>query len=225
MATQVLEPKSDTLISALESTGDHLIISGVPWRIYLQLLRLFDDRHLRITYDQGALEIMTLSAKHEYLKRLLGHLVEALIDELGWNMICLGSLTLKRSKLQRGLEPDECYWIQHEAVLKDPEDYNIHRDPPPDLVIEIDITHPSLDRLPIYAGFRVPEVWRYDGSTLYFHVLTGTEYAVNSHSLAFPFLAVTDVARYVELRTQVSEVHLVRQFRAWVRERIAEGWR
>jgi Uma2 family endonuclease len=213
-----------TLAPTLESVGDHLILSGVPWRTYLQLLRLFDDRHLRITYDQGALEIMTLSAEHEYFKRLLDRLLTALVETLGWELTGLGSLTLKRSKLQRGLEPDECYWIQHEAELRQPKRYNIHRDPPPDLVIEIDITHPSLDRLPIYAAFGVPEVWRYDGAALHFHILTNGTYTDNPNSQVFPFLAVADVARFIDLRSQVSEVETVRQFRTWISERMATNW-
>jgi Uma2 family endonuclease len=125
---------------------------------------------LRITYDRGALEIMTLSPEHERLKHLLGYFILILVEELGWNMAGFGSMTFKRKRHQRGLEPDECYWIENELAVRGKDRIDLRRDPPPDLVIEIDWTHSSLDRLAIFAILGVPEVWRFDGKDVTFHV-------------------------------------------------------
>jgi Uma2 family endonuclease len=206
-------------------SGQRLVLSGVPWRSYERLLRVFADRHLRITYDRGALEIMTLSPEHERFKCLLSYLILVLIEELGWNMASFGSMTFKRKKRRRGLEPDECYWIQSEPLVRGKDKIDLRRDPPPDLVIEIDWTHSSLDRLAIFAAMRVPEVWRFDGQTLWIHLLGSDDrYSVSEQSRAFPFLPMNELARFVALRSNQSETDVVRQFRAWVRERIAAGW-
>src|SRR3989442_13282230 len=98
-------------------SGGQLILDGVAWQNYLRLLRAFDDRHLRITYDRGALEIMTLSPEHERFKHLLGLLVFALAEELGQTVAGLGSMTFKRRPNKRGLEPDECYSVQTEPLI------------------------------------------------------------------------------------------------------------
>src|SRR5687767_10937447 len=95
-----------------------LVLGGVTWDKYLRLLHLFDDRHLRITYDRGEVEIMTISPEHERFKKLLGYLILVLVEELGWNIASFGSMTFKRRSRKRGLEPDECYWIQSEPLVR-----------------------------------------------------------------------------------------------------------
>ena len=113
-------------------SGGQLILDGVAWQNYLRLLRAFDDRHLRITYDRGALEIMTLSPEHERFKHLLNYLISVLVEELGWDMAGFGSMTFKRSRQRRGLEPDECYWIQSEPRVRGKDSIDLRHDPPPD---------------------------------------------------------------------------------------------
>ena len=110
------------------SRGGSLVLGSVPWKTYLGVLRTFDDRHLRITYDRGALEIMTLSSEHERFKRLLLLLIATLVEELGWNMAGFGSMTFKRRKLKRGLEPDECYWIQSEPLVRGKDKIDLRRE-------------------------------------------------------------------------------------------------
>jgi Uma2 family endonuclease len=206
--------------------GQRLVLGGVSWRKYERLLRVFDDRHLRITYDRGELEIMTLSPQHERFKSLLGYFILALIEELGWNMASFGSMTFKRRRRQRGLEPDQCYWIQNEPLVRGRDAIDLRRDPPPDLVLEIDWTHSALDRMLIYAVLRVPEVWQYDGQTLRIHLLgPGGQYAESLQSQAFPFLPIAELTRFLSLRATMSETELLRQFRAWVRQQIAAGWK
>lgn len=207
-------------------SGRRLILGGVPWQTYLRVLRAFDGRHLRITYDRGALEIMTLSSQHERFKSLLGYLILVLVEELGWNMASFGSMTFKRRRRKRGLEPDECYWIQSEPLVRGKDVIDLRRDPPPDLVVEIEWTRSALDRMGIYRALNVPEVWQYDGQTLKVQRLDAAgQYAESPQSRAFPFLPLTDVARFLALRTTTGETDLVRQFRAWVQAQIAAGWK
>ena len=205
---------------------DRLVLSGVTWRTYLRLLRALDDRHLRITYDRGALEIMTLSPKHEHNKHLLSYLIGALVEELGWNMAGYGSMTFKRRKKQRGLEPDECYWIQNEPLVRHKEKFDWKIDPPPDLVLEIEVTRSALDRIGIYETLGVPEVWRQRGTSIQIMALGGNgKYVEAPASRAFPFLPLAELERFLGLHATLGETELVRQFRAWVRERIAAEWK
>lgn len=201
------------------------VLHGVSWRTYERLLRVFADRPgVRLTYDRGTLELMTLSHEHEHQAHLLGRLVVALTEELNLPLKGGRSTTFRRRRRQRGLEPDECYWITSEALVRGKDRIDLRRDPPPDLALEIDITHSSLDRLAIYAALGVPEVWRVDGPTLAFHVL-GPDglYSVRSHSLAFPQLTPADLTPFLTLRGQIDENTLLRQFRAWVRQHFTAG--
>lgn len=208
------------------SSGERLVLGGVTWETYLRLLRAFDGRYLRITYDRGELEIMTLSPQHERFKHLLGLLVWVLVEELGWNLACFGSMTFKRKKRQRGLEPDDCFWIQNEPAVRGKDKIDLRTDPPPDLVLEIEWTRSALNRLSIYAVLRVPEVWQYDGERLRVQLLGADgRYADSAQSGAFPFLPMNELERFLGIRATLGETDLIRQFRAWVRDRIAAGWK
>jgi Uma2 family endonuclease len=201
------------------------LLQGVSWRTYGRLLRAFADRPgVRLTYDRGTLELMTLSHEHESLGHLLGRLVVALTEELGLPLKGGGSTTFRRRRRRRGLEPDESYWIASEPLVRGRDQIDLRRDPPPDLALEIDVTHSSLDRLAIYAALGVPEVWRLEGQALTFHVLDANgHYQVQSNSVAFPQLTPTDVGNFLALRGQMDENTLVRQFRGWVRQRFTPG--
>src|SRR5580692_7484379 len=101
-----------------EKPGHRLRLSGVDWRTYVAMSDLFMDRPVRFTYDRGELEIMTLSRTHERFKRLLARMLDELTVEMDIDMNGGGSMTFRRQDLERGLEPDECYWIQNEARVR-----------------------------------------------------------------------------------------------------------
>src|SRR5437016_1039554 len=124
-----------------------LVLDCVSWRAYDHFLRACEDRHLRITYDQGTLEVMTLSFQHERLKHLLMLLVVTLAEVLGKDIAGYGSLTMRRRKKDRGLEPDECFWVQHAARMRNITRFSLRRDPPPDLALEVDVTQSVLNRI------------------------------------------------------------------------------
>jgi Uma2 family endonuclease len=203
------------------SRAQRFRLDGISWRAYEKLLRAFEDeRHLRITYDRGCLEIMTLSPRHERPKHLLGQLVIMLALELDMNIAGYGSMTMKRRLEKRGLESDECYWIQNETKVRNLKKFDLNRDPPPDLVLEIDVTHSSLNRLAIYAALRVPEVWRWDEETLQVQVLSAEgQYEIREQSTAFPSFRPADLVRFLKMGATIGETAMLRAFREWIRER------
>lgn len=201
-----------------------LRLSCIPWEGYIAIREGLGERPVRVTYDRGELEIMSPSYRHENRKRLLGRLIEALTEEMEIDINSSGSMTFQREDLARGLEPDECYWIENEPVIRGREDIDLESDPPPDLALEIEITRSALDRMSIYAALGVPEVWRWDGKNLTVHVRTtrGT-YRKSDRSKAFPFLPLSEFAGFLE-PTKLSETQLLRSFRAWVRKQ-KKSWK
>jgi Uma2 family endonuclease len=200
--------------------GQRLVLHQVDWRAYTAIGRALADRPaLRLTYDRGVLEIMTTSPRHEFFSRFLDRFITAWTEERGLPLACLGSMTFKRRPRLRALEPDQCYWIAHEAAIRGKDQIDFRYDPPPDLVLEIDITHSSLDRMGIYGILGVPEVWRFDGRRLYFRARKpdGT-YEDVPQSLALPPLTPGDLLPFLALRATTDENNVVRQFRAWVRQ-------
>ncbi len=207
-----------------EANGQHLMLTEMSWRFYETFLAELGDRPIHLTYDRGNLEIMTFSYGHERYKRRIGRLMEALTEELNLPLVSAGSMTTKREDLERGFEPDECYYITHQPLIAGKEELDFAVDPPPDLAIEIDIGRSSLDRMGIYAAFRVPEVWRFDGQALHVHRLQEDGgYEQSAESPSFPFLRLAEFSRFMLTAPGTDETALIRSFRAWVRERILPG--
>ncbi|MFO0818683.1 MAG: Uma2 family endonuclease [Pirellulales bacterium] len=201
------------------SAAGHLVLHGISWSAYTQLTDLFADQRLRHAYDEGTLEMMAPLKKHDQGKKLLARFVESLSLELSIPIQSIGSTTLKLADRSKGIEPDECYYIAHEAAVRDKSDYDSRRDPPPDLAIEVDITSASVDRLSVYAALGVPEIWRLNGEELSFLLLTSSlgTYEAVSHSRAFPFLPVSVVSEFLSKQGLIDETSIVRSFVEWVR--------
>jgi len=140
-------------------TSNQILLPSIRWETYRAIAcDLESQPNKRLTYDKGLLEIRMPSELHESYKKLLGRIVEALTESLGLEICSLGSMTCDREDLARGLEPDQCYYIQNEAMIWGKDKIDLTSDPPPDLAIEIDITSSSLNRFAIYAQLGVPEV-------------------------------------------------------------------
>jgi Uma2 family endonuclease len=202
------------------TTGQRLVLHGVDWRMYGRLLRAFAERpSMRLTYDQGTLEIMSPLHEHESDGRFLGRRVVTLTEELGLPVKAGGSTTFRRRRRRRGLEPDDCYWIASEPQVRGKRHINLRIDPPPDLAIEVDVSSSSLDRMSIYAALGVPEVWRVDEHGLTFHVLGADgRYAESSHNRALPLVTPADLSGFLAMRSQMDENAVVKKFRAWIRQ-------
>src|SRR5262249_27775182 len=140
-------------------------------------------------------------------------LLETLAFELGMPIRSGKSTTFKRQSIERGLEPDECFWIQNEPFVRGKMELDLLLDHPPDLAIEIDISRSSLDRLAIYARLKVPEVWTFDGESLRIRVLDANgQYAESTVSRSWPKLAVQDLAAFLQPDPDLDDTTRVRQF-------------
>ncbi|MGD0898627.1 MAG: Uma2 family endonuclease, partial [Thermoguttaceae bacterium] len=129
-----------------------------------------------------------------------------------------GSTTLKDELNQRGLEPDECFYVANEPRMRGRDDYDPAVDPPPDLAIEVDISRSSLDKMAIYADFGVPEIWTHDGATLrVYHLQSEGGYVQQPTSRSFPLLPLEEVQRFLDQRNTTDETTWIRSFRDWVR--------
>jgi len=213
------------LPTAAEPLEQHLVLSPVSWATYVALGDLLLDKRVRLNYSRGVLEIMTLSPRHENSKKLLARLVEALTEELDIDIASFGSMTCRSEVLDHGMEPDECYWIAHEAAVRGRQEIDLASDPPPDLMLEIELSRNLVARLPILAALKVPEVWCCRAGALRVLLLQPDgQYAAAERSLAFPFLPLAEFARFLAPGFADSETKLVRAFRAWVRQEAA-NWR
>lgn len=195
------------------------VLHDLDWGTYTRLLRAFQHRRgFRLTYDRGILEIMSPLWEHGAAAYILGRFVDVLTQELMLPCRAGGMITLRRKRKQRGLEPENCYWIASAGQLHGKTQLDLRIDPPPDLAIEVDVTHGSIDRLAIYAALGVPEVWRLSNQQLSFHVLDVATYQVRPNSLSFPRLASTDLLPFFLQWGQIDDTALVVRFRDWVQQ-------
>lgn len=165
------------------STEQRVILHNVSWQTYERLLaEQQDSAAIRLNYDRGVLEIMILSLRHERLRHLFITLVEFIASERDLDVEGVGSTTFRRDDLGRGAEPDAAFYLHHAAQIRTRDTLDPRTDPTPELVIEIDISHGSLDKLPIYGALGVTEVWRYADGTLTVHGLSGDGYTRLVHS-------------------------------------------
>jgi len=208
----------------LPHAGESSVLDGVSWAEFLTILDDLEGRsRSRVAYDRGRLELVSPSKPHERIGRLLGRFVEVLTEELGIDAESIKATTLLRADLRRGAEADECFYIANEPLVRQFDDLDLARDPPPDLTIEVDITRRSVNRLTIYHALGIPEVWRYQNGKLEFLVLGDDEYVRATTSRAFRGLRPDELLRLVELLHEHSDTELARRFRAWVRRERANG--
>jgi len=214
--------QTESMILSQPPIAEHLVLHDVSWEAYGRLLDAVGDRRLRHSYDDGTLEIMSPLKRHDRVKKLLARLLEMAAFELDIEIQSIGSTTLRRSERCKGLEPDECYYVAHEAQVRDRADYVPGRDPPPDLAVEVDVTSSSVDRMHIYANLGVPEVWRFHDEQLSFWRLNSRgKYVRTTRSQAFPLLTCTVLTDLLGQRLARSENQIVRLFVTWLRERAA----
>ena len=161
---------------------------------------------------------MAPSYPHDRPIEILHTLVSALRDELDIDVEGCGSTTLKLDLIEKGAEPDKEFYVQNASRIIGNETLDLRRDPPPDLVIEVDRTSSSIDKFGIYAALRVPENWRLFKGNLTFHQLIEDRYQESSHSRAFPFLTPRTLMEFVTLGQKEGERKAAKAFRAWIRE-------
>lgn len=210
-----------TLIPASKQQTQHIVLEGVTWETYQALLKdLGNHRASRLAYEQGTLEIIMPSDLHEFMNRLLEAMVRALTEELNMRIRGYGSTTLEREDLVRGVEPDSCFYIQNvEHILG--KKLNIASAPPPDLVIEVDITNSSRRRFGIYLQLKVPEVWHYTKQQgLLIYQLQDSEYIECEFSPTFPIISGAVLMQLLQTAETEDDNGVIRALRQWLRAQI-----
>ena len=207
------------MVTTANERVQRVILKNISWQTFETILtEMGEDRVSRLAYDHGTLEIMTPLLPHEHNNRLIHNLIVALAEELNLNLKSVGSLTCKRPDRMRGVEPDSGFYIQNEPLVRNNKEIDLATDPPPDLVVEVDFTSSSLDRLPIYADIGVPELWRYDEPVIQIYQLLEGQYIPCTLSPTFANLPLTEIPRFLEESLKIGEIPMLRAFRAWVRQ-------
>lgn len=180
MATVLTEPKTQIMIE------EHVVLSGVSWKSYEQLMKDHEDRSApRFIYDKGCLEIYMPSQKHEEKAEFLGDIAKTIAEEREIELLSIRSTTFKKDSAKKGVEPDGCYYLQSYERVFGIEKIDLEQFPP-DLVIEVNIFSPSINRFPIYAEFKVPEIWRYTDDEVKIYLFDGENYLESAESFALP---------------------------------------
>jgi Uma2 family endonuclease len=223
----------------------HIVLYGLTWADYERLLAAraaAGRKRVRITYDRGAAEIwtpggrsfrprgqvdldaggtaaMTVGTRHERWKKLIARLIEAAALGFRVPVVACGNVTLGRADLDRGFEPDECYYVRNAARVEAIRELDLRSDPPPDLAVEIEVSRNILDRLDLYGSLGIPEVWRYDGESLRFLTRTADgSYADTPASLAFPQLTAAILGDYLTRAGTVDDTSLCLELMEWARQ-------
>lgn len=200
--------------------GGTLILTDVSWQEYEQLLAdLGEGYGVNIFYNQGRLEIMSPSLNHEMYTDLILHVARMIAEETRKDLESRGSTTFKQEKLRKAVEPDTCFYVQNASriigVLAI--DLNIH--PPPDIVVEVDVSHDTTAKSIFYAEIGVPELWRYDESRARIFHLSKGQYIEMSQSLALPILTSAALTKFLEQSKTEGQSAALRSVRAWLRDR------
>ncbi len=215
---EIMSTSSPPAPHAWTSDAQRFLFHFVSWEDYETILKALDAHHLRITYDRGDLEIMTLSSEHERHKSLLKLFLQVMVEEFRVPGGSLGSTTYRRRDLQKGLEADDCFYFENWPKVRGKKRINMATDPAPDLALEVDVTHSSLKRLAIYAALRVGEVWRFDGESLRVCRLNASfEYEECERSAIFPLVPLGELARWLLEGANQNDFEVVPAFREWIK--------
>ena len=198
--------------------GQRVLLEDVSLQEFEAILsELGEHRAARVAYDNGILEIMTPLPEHERNKETISDSVKALLEELDIEFLPLGSTTFKNKLMKKGIEPDNCFYIQNETAVRGKDRLDLTVDPPPDLALEIDVTsrtHPN-----IYEALKVPELWRFEKGKLQINVLQLGKYVELTFSPNFPNFPLSQVIpEYLLQCKTVGRNKTMRAFRSWVRE-------
>ncbi len=196
-----------------------VILHGVSWQTYEQLMKDHEDRSgPHFTYQNGELEIFMPPKKHQKLTRFFEIFVSTVIEELDSDVESLGSTTFKREFRQNGVEPDCCFYIQNVEKVKGIGKIDLKIHPPPDLVVEVDITSPSINRFPIYADFGVKEIWQYKKDEIKIFVLSGKKYVEKAESLALSKVTSQILMQFITESETEKRSAWVKNVRKWINE-------
>jgi Uma2 family endonuclease len=201
--------------------GAMLRLEDISWDEYEQLLdQLAEWRGMRVSYDRGRVEIMSPSFQHEKFIAFISGVGRVLAEEMDLTVEAAGATTYKQESLLKGSEGDESFYVQNATAIIGKRQIDLDIDPPPDVVVEVDITNESLSKFPIYAAFLVPEIWRYDGKQARIYHLVNQTYVERDESLSFPVLTAQAMTEFLEQSKTQGQTAALAAFRQWVRAAI-----
>ncbi len=199
--------------------GGTLILPDVSWEEYEQLLAdLGDSNRFRVNYGGGRLKVMSPSSSHEMFKELIQNIALIVTMETGVVFESRGSTTFRQEQFEHGAEPDTCFYIENASRIIGKARIDLDTDPPPDVIVEIDISHDSTSKLDFYAALGVPELWRYDERRAKIYHLIDRNYVEMPASLALPPLTADALTGFLEQSKTEGQSAALRSFRAWLNE-------
>lgn len=194
-----------------------ITLRHTTWEEYEALLdQVGEAAGLRISYNEGTLQVMTVSPEHESYVRFFETLMTAIRLRLRLNIRSFGSSTMKKPKPRKGLEPDACFYVQSAPLIGNRMQLDFDVDPPPDIAVEVDIHHESIDKFPIYAALGISEVWHFDGAQLRIHLLKQDAYIQATASQALPVLTDHTLTDLLTRLREEGEFHTLLAFDEWL---------
>jgi Uma2 family endonuclease len=210
------ESSLGTIIEQLPPKSS-LILYEQTWEDYENLLEAVGEASgLRISFDAGTLEIMTLSTEHENYAQIITRIVDRLSVRQNIEIVFFGSATIKQSRFAKGIEPDACFYVQSVEQIGRKIRLDFSVDPPPDIAVEIDLYHESLDKLPIYAALGISEIWRYAGNKFEIYKLTDGSYKLLEKSHALPVLSAEILGSLLNLSRRERQTVVLKEFESWL---------
>ncbi len=200
--------------------ADRVVLYNLSWQQFENLLMdLGESRAARIAYDRGTMEIRTPLPEHEYYKEHISDAIKDIAEVLEEDYESLGSTTWRKQAKMAGIEADNCFYFQNEPIIRGQLEYDLEKDPPPDLALEIDITSKSLSRFPIYTRLEIPELWCYDSGELKIYLLQeNEEYQEVKNSKVFPNIPVQEIPKIIEKFRLEGRRIIRKKIREWARK-------
>jgi len=214
----------NAMLATPAAAEDRVLLHNISWETYERLLaEHVNSTGTRFFYDEGNLEIMVVYVGHEAPNRTLAAIAEITAEETGRDFCRTGSTTCKRDDLEKGFEPDSSFYFRHAARIRGKDVTDLAVDPPPELIIEVDITSSSLNHFPLYAAVGISEIWRYARQRVSFHKLEGGAYSPVEESIVLPPMTAAQATIFVERDRHETAIDWLRAVRQWIRAKtIAE---
>lgn len=196
--------------------GRRILLTDISWDDYENFLEDFESRPgWRLAFDKGRLEIMPPTMEHERFSVTFNDFIRIYCLFFDIDLESSGSTTFNSEELKKGVEPDECFYVQNVGKVSGKEKFTKPY-PIPDIAVEIDITTESLDKFPIYAALGVPELWIFDGKNLAFYELTDKNYHQIKNSRALPKISSEDLVKFLEISRSKGQTAALKSFRQWL---------
>ena len=202
-----------------------LLLHNISWADYEDVLTKFQNKSAyRVSYNCGVLKIMSPRPDHEFPKDVVLKLVTIYAYEFDIELDSYGSTTYRRRKKAKGAEADTSFYLRNAAKVCGKGDFDLEIDPPPGVVVEIDISNESLDKFEIYAALKVSEIWRFDGKSFNIHILFESKYETVSNSIELPLISSALLDEFLQIGREKGQSAMVKIFRQRLKE-ISESHR